>query len=189
MLQPYRRHLKNCEHRKEGRSYRRCQCPIWVEGVLGRDYLRESLSLRDWTKAQERIREWEAKGNREETERPVISMMHAAAQFLRDARARELKRPTLYKYCVLFRRLRSFAERRGLRFVHELNLEHLRAFRASWPDHNLSAQKNLERVRAFLRFCEDAEWIEKNPARKLKNPKVTQSPTLPLTRDQVASIL
>jgi integrase/recombinase XerD len=188
MLTLYRRHLKNCEHRDEGREYRRCKCPIWVEGLLGRSYLRESLRLRDWTKAQDMIREWEADGSRKEAAAPV-TIVHAAAQFLRDARARELKRPTIYKYRVLFRRLRAFAERRGLRFMYELNLEELRAFRASWPDHNLSALKNLERLRAFMRFCEDGDWVEVNPARKLKNPKITQSPTLPLSREQVVAIL
>lgn len=132
MLTLYRRHRKNCEHRGEGREYRRCTCPLWVEGLLGRAYLRESLHLHDWTRAQGVIRAWETEGGRGEAEAPV-TIVHAAAQFLRDARARELKRPTLYKYRVLFRRLRGFAERRGLRFASELSLEELRAFRATCP--------------------------------------------------------
>jgi hypothetical protein len=32
MLTIFRRHKKSCEHRQEGRSYRRCRCPISVEG-------------------------------------------------------------------------------------------------------------------------------------------------------------
>ena len=35
MLTIYRRHLKNCDHCTEGRKYRRCHCPIWVDGFLG----------------------------------------------------------------------------------------------------------------------------------------------------------
>jgi integrase len=156
---------------------------------LGRQHLRETLRLRDWGKAQDVIREWEADGRRGDGAEQPVTIMRACAQFLRDARARELKPPTLYKYVVLFRRLRAFAERCGLRFLSELTVEEMRAFRAAWPDHNLAALKNLERLRAFMRFCQDSDWLQDNPARKLKNPKVTQSPTLPLSREQVGAIL
>jgi hypothetical protein len=44
----------------KGRRHRHCQCPIWVDGVLGEKEIRESLKLRDWTKAQTRVRDWEA---------------------------------------------------------------------------------------------------------------------------------
>jgi hypothetical protein len=61
MLTLYRRHLKSCEHRGEGRAYRRCKCPIWVDGFIGQREIRESLQLRDWQRANEKIQEWEAK--------------------------------------------------------------------------------------------------------------------------------
>jgi hypothetical protein len=60
MLTIYRRHRKNCSHRTEGRAYRRCLCPIWVDGVLVDKEIRESLKIRDWQRAQELVREWEA---------------------------------------------------------------------------------------------------------------------------------
>lgn len=34
MLTLYRRHQKSCEHRAKGRQYRRCKCPLWVDGFL-----------------------------------------------------------------------------------------------------------------------------------------------------------
>ena len=149
------------------------------------------MKLRDWTKAQQRVSDWEAKGSREEeddSEGPV-TVAHACAEFLRDARARGLRRPTLYKYRLLLRRLRDFSEQRGLRYIAELDLGHVRAFRAAWPDHNLAALKKLERLRAFLRFCVDSGWIADNAAGKLKNPKITEPPTLPLGREEVANII
>ena len=45
MLTAYRRHLKNCRRRDEGRSYRNCRCPIWVDGILGGAEIRESLKV------------------------------------------------------------------------------------------------------------------------------------------------
>ncbi len=57
MLTPYRRHTKHCEHRNEGRKYRRCKCPVWVDGFLGKQETRQSLRTCDWEKAQKLIRE------------------------------------------------------------------------------------------------------------------------------------
>src|SRR5258708_22269026 len=64
MLTAYRRHLKSCRRRDEGRSYRNCRCPIWVDGILGGAEMRESLKVRDWQRAQEIIREWEIENRR-----------------------------------------------------------------------------------------------------------------------------
>jgi integrase len=163
---------------------------VWVDGLIGSQDIRQSLKTRDWQKASDQVHEWEARGRIEEPKADeVISVARACAQFLRDARARELRRPTLYKYRLLFRRLRDFVEERGLRYIAELDLEIVRDFRATWPDHNLSALKKLERLRAFFRFCQDSDWIPDNPARKLKNPKITAPPTLPFSKEQMVSVL
>jgi len=193
MLTIYRRHLKDCEHRDEGRAYRRCKCPIWVDGLLGGEEIRESLKLRDWEKANTKIHEWEERGSKEEPEeepkKEPTTIVEASEKFLEDARSRELADATLYKYRLLFRQLETFASKEGLRYLAELDLEMLRKFRAGWTERNLTSRNKLERLRTFLRFCVDSEWIAKNHALKLKTPKVTEPPTLPLTRDEVVQIL
>jgi site-specific recombinase XerD len=123
------------------------------------------------------------------TESAPITIEQACDSFLADAVARGLRESSLYKYRLLFGRLQTFAEQRGVRFLSELDLESLRVFRNGWPDHNMSALKKLERLRAFLNFAADAGWIGDNPARKLKNPKISQSPTLPLSREEISRIL
>ena len=190
MLTLYRRHLKTCDHRGEGRDYRRCKCPIWVDGFLSGHDLRQSLKMRDWQKASETVREWEARGTVEEdSKNDPVTIEQATESFLKDAAARELREPTLYKYRLLFRHLKEFAAGAGLRYIHELDLENVRAFRAGWKDHNLAAMKKLERLRAFFRFCQDGNWISDNPAKKLKNPKITDSPTMPFSKEQVTNVL
>jgi len=198
MLTIYRRHIeprgdrKGCDHRAEGRAYRRCKCPIWVQGFLGDEKIRESLNTRDWEKATNRIREWEQRGSKEQPEKEdsgAITIERACGEFLADARARELKDATLERYGLLFRQLQAFAQGEGLRYLAELDLEMLRKFRASWTERNLTSRNKLERLRTFLRFCVDSEWIAKNHALKLKLPKVTEPPTMPLTRDEIARIL
>ncbi len=200
MLTIYRRHLKNCDHCTEGRKYRRCHCPIWVDGFLGVQEIRKALRdprdpsnreiVRDWQKAQEMARELEAKGKLSEAaSSEPITVESACTEFERDAAARGLREPTLYKYRLLFRRLKEFAQGHGLRYLCELDLSRLREFRASWPNKNLAAVKKREALKTFFRFVHDSGWVNDNPARKLKNSKIEHCPTLPFERDEVVRIL
>src|SRR5690348_5758979 len=101
MLTAYRRHLKNCDHKNEGRKYRRCRCPIWVDGDLAGKDIRESLKVRDWDKAQHIIREWESRGLPTIGEQHETTIEEACLAFENDAIARELREPTIKKYRVL----------------------------------------------------------------------------------------
>lgn len=189
MLSIYRRHTKGCPHRSEGRKYRRCRCPIWVDGFLGKSEIRKSTGLRDWEKAQALVRQWEAEGNVAEASPGPVTIEEAWEQFLHDAAARGLREPSLYKYRLLRRQMKTFAEAHGLRFVKEFDVVLCRKFRSSWPHQNLAALKTLERLRAFFRFCQESGWIAENPARKIKNPKVTQTPTMPYTKEEMTKVL
>ena len=190
MLTIYRRHRKACEHRNDGRKYRRCRCPIWVDGFLGRQEIRKSLATRDWEQAQEEIRDWESKGREvSDNQAEPISIAQAVDEYLADAEARNLHEKTVYKYRLLFRQLNCFAGAQGVRFVKELNTATLRKFRASWKDGNLAALKKLERLRSFFRLAQDNGWLVENPAKKIGNPKVTIRPTLPLSHDEMIRIL
>lgn len=190
MLTVYRRHKKACGHRDKGRDFRGCHCPIWVDGTLAGREIRQSLKLRDWQKAQDLIREWEAKESIEAERKPeAVSLERATVSFLDDVRARNLRPATLYKYDPLFRQMRTFAAQKGIRYVKEFDLECVREFRASWSNRNLAARKKFEHLRAFLRFCFESSWIAENPAAKMKPPKTTQAPTVPFTPNEIARIM
>ncbi|MEE8177497.1 MAG: phage integrase SAM-like domain-containing protein, partial [Acidobacteriota bacterium] len=118
-----------------------------------------------------------------------MTIQAACDQFLQDAHARDLRELTIYKYRLLFRQLQQFASEQGLRFIREFDVETLRRFRNTWGVRNLTALKKLEYLRAFLRFAQENEWIQANPARKIKNPKVTHRPTMPFTREEMIRIL
>jgi integrase len=188
MLTTYRRHIKRCAHRSEGRKYRRCRCPIWADGFIGRGEIRKSLNTRNWEKAQEKIREWEAEGTQAVEPEP-ITIAEAWEEFLSDAKARNLRKPTIYKYELLSRQMAQFANDQGIRFLRELDLSMLRKFRATWPNENLGALKKLEYLRAFFRFAHESKWIDENSARELESPKVKQSPTMPFTLEQMTAVL
>ena len=185
MLTIYRRHTHRCTHREEGRGYRRCRCPIWADGSLDGADIRKSLNLRNWEKAQQLVRSWEAE-RKTVDEEPPISVQEACEEFIADADARKLSEATLYKYRLLFRQLQGFAKDRGIRCLDEFDIRLTRRFRATWADSPISALKKLERLRAFFRFAYDGS---DNPTLKLKNPKVPDNPTMPFEREEMIQIL
>src|SRR5438128_11771410 len=89
---PKRRHLKACAHRHEGRKYRRCNCPIWVDGFLKGQEIREPLELRDWERAQEKIRKLDTEGRYPLSDEPhqPITLAKACTDFMTYAKSRAL---------------------------------------------------------------------------------------------------
>src|SRR6267143_371715 len=188
MLTIYCRHRKNCKQRIDGRGYRRCLCPFWVDGSLNGVEMRKSLRLRDWQRAQELVRQWEAEGQRVEKPKP-LTVKEACDKFVADAEARNLREPTLYKYRLLFRQLQDFAVLHGLPCLTDFDLDWMRRFRASWKNKNISARKKLEAFRAFFRFVHESGWIPTNPASHLKPQRFTRRRTLPLRGEGVEGSL
>jgi len=201
MLTVYRRHRTSCPHRGQGRKYRRCHCPIWVDGLLGGEEIRKALrdksrdpggreSVRDWQKAQDIVRAWEAENAIDQgTDSEPVTIKEATDSFVADAGARNLQDGTLRKYRLLFRQLQEFADAQGFRCLKELDTGALRRFRVSWHDRNLSALKKLERLRSFFRFACENGWVSANPAKKLQRPQVSQRPTMPFSQDDMVKIL
>jgi integrase/recombinase XerD len=191
MLTIYRRHRQACKHRDEGREYRHCHCPIWVDGFLDGKEMRESLKMRDWEKAQKKIRDWEADGKvpeKVEKAEPT-TIAKAKEMFLADAEARGLKEPTIDRHRIIFRQLEAFAEARAIRYLKQLSTETLTEFRATWKGKSaLAGVKKLERLKSFLRFCVAHQWLDKNPATAIRNPKVVMNPTLPFTEAEMVTI-
>jgi integrase/recombinase XerD len=189
MLIIYRRHRKECEHRAAGRKYRRCRCPIWVDGFLAGRELRKALDTADWQKAQETVRGWESEQKELRNELEPMTVNQACENFLADVKSRGLSASTIYKYELLFVRIKDFIARKGFRYLTELDLPALDQFRSEWKKSPLSSLKKLERLKAFLSFCERRRWINTNPATYLKTPKVPNRPTLPFSREEMFKIL
>ena len=137
------------------------------------------------------MRDWEASGEIGMVKKPDIpSIAQAVEKFLADLKAQQLSGETIRKYDnLLNKRLLTWCESKGFRYLKQLGVEEMRQFRAGWTDSALYATKNLERLRAFFRFCMHDEWIARNPARSVKAPKVTDKPTLPFSRPEMQRIL
>jgi integrase/recombinase XerD len=180
-----RRHAPPCE--SKDRSDPRCGCPIFQEYRVGTKRFRLSLKTRNWQKALADARKKEMDGFKEKPKSPMIE--DACEKYMQDARARELKPATIYKFDLLFRQLKRFASDDGLVFVSDLNLDNLRRFRATWSNRNESARVKLGGLKSFIRFCHESKWLEENYARALKAAKVADVKIVPLTADEFNNIL
>ena len=120
------------------------------------------MKNRNWGAAQKIAQDLEAAGKPEPTAKTIEEAPEA---FVRDAEARGLRPPSVYKYKLLFKQLKAFAEGKGLRYITECDIEILRAFRESWVKKNFSARKKLEAMRTFFHFVHESGWLPANPAK------------------------
>jgi integrase/recombinase XerD len=188
MLTLYRRHKPTCPHFPEGRRFHHCKCAIWADGVLGGREIRRSMRTRDWTKANRDVQKWEGAERVEEQGAPV-SLIDAWESFLADLEARSLSHETVRKYKLLKRRMTAFAMEKGLTMLVDFDVDTLSRFRLTWKDGPRTAGKTLERLRSFFRFAHDRDWTQNNPATRLKLPRVSIRPTMPLARADMLKLL
>jgi integrase/recombinase XerD len=181
----WRRHAPPCD--SVDRMDPRCGCPIYAEYRVNNKRFRRTLKTSNWQKALADARKKEMDGFQEKPKSPTIEQ--ACEKYLLDAKARELREPTLYSFRLLFRQLQEFAQDRGLVFVSDFDLDMLRDFRATWPNKNESARVKLGRFQSFFRFCVKSKWVEENYAADLKPPKVIDVKIEPLEPAEFEKIL
>jgi integrase/recombinase XerD len=178
MLNLYRRHLASCKHTR--RSEKKCACPVWVQGALHGKWMKKSLDVRNWESAQKIVRDWEAGHS------ASVTMKEACQRFLDDCKARGIGDAQYGKYELLTDELKTEF---GDRAVSGITVDDLRAYREGWSVATITAQKKLERLRTFVKFCQESGWISTNPAKVLKAPKGKASPTLPFSDAEMEKIL
>lgn len=153
---------------------------MWVQGSLAGKWVKRSLNTRDWSVAAATVHEWEAAREIGGKRLEIPSIKEAISKYLEDSEARHLAPPTIRKRRELLEgKLLPFCDAKGYARLADLNVDTLRTFRKTWKFAATSAVKRLEYLRGFLRFCEESEWIERNPAKAIKPPRVTRKPTLP----------
>ncbi len=188
MLHLYRRHRTSCSHRSA--TYRRCQCPINVQGSLGNETIRESLNLTSWEAAGQLIAEWTRAGKIRpigSDEKPITDAVRA---FIDDGRTRGLQPATLGKYTIMLeRRLVAWCTTNGYAYLPSLTLDAMTRFRATWPGAALAKSKAQERLRTLFKWCIARKWIVDNPAAGLSSFRVKLDPTLPFTHEEYERIL
>jgi integrase/recombinase XerD len=95
MLHVYRRHNPaRCQHTE--RRWRRCSCPLWVDGALAGTRHHKTLKTRNWDTAQKLAQDLEASGKPPDKR---VTLLEACTDFERDAEiGRGLRPSTLKEY-------------------------------------------------------------------------------------------
>src|SRR5271169_1556199 len=106
MLNLYRRHVKSCrfwtgKSTNGNRRDHNCRCPVWVDGYLAGERVNKTLNLRDWTRANEILRDWEIAGSIQPKGRVGIPVGEACGTFMADVIAQRQSEASLKKYRVL----------------------------------------------------------------------------------------
>ena len=188
MLRLYRRHRTSCP--KTSERYRRCACPIYVEGSLAGEYIRKALDLTSWEAASNLINGWNAAGRIGAVQQRAQTLEEAVDLYLADCETRNLAETTMRKRRLLLKKqFLGWCRGRGLIRFGQIDGVAMREFRNSWEDAPLSSLKKLERLRSFFRFCVDSGWTDKNPVLGIKPPQVEPNPTLPFSQEEVQKIL
>jgi site-specific recombinase XerD len=204
MLSLWRRHEAKCPHKQKGRTWTKCQCPIWCDGEVDDKRVRKSLETRDWARATRKLGTIEdpsinlrpcaqagcynlvEAGTRcEQHSRTVdraITAFHDAHQ--------DVSPSTKLNYRRVLRLLGEFAVARGITTVDRIDLETLNAFRASRNVNPRTWTKELGTIRQFFRHCLDNEWIYRNWAEKVPMPKnLKPAAREPYTPNEIARIV
>jgi integrase/recombinase XerD len=193
----FRLHLRDCPYRPKGRRHWTCSCPIHLDTRINGRRVQKALGTTDWELGQKLsaiLIEAENAISRPKVGTPpaqneAISVDGAWENFLVRVKARNLKKQTVDKYELLFRKMKLFAQRKGLRFLKDFNLDILEQWQSEWKESPITRLKQLERLKAFFRAAHIRRWIDENPALAMRGPKINLGPTLPFSREGMASIL
>ena len=122
--------------------------------------------------------------------RRVISSKNASGFSSKIKTNQSVTDKVLGKYVRELARFQAFCEKQGVLTVDEVRAELLTFYAATWPDDypaSLTRAKVRERLRSFLRYCFDSQWISRIP--RLSAVKVEQSPTTPLSAEDYKGLL
>ncbi len=182
----YRRHTSKCtQHRArhertyEGverrRGFKKCSCPIHIEGRLGDVFSRKTTGTNAWEEARriasvlESAVSWNATVHAERavefgrqvtvtaSESPGITVADAGQAFMADCRARGIASSTYSKYRTFVKQLEEFSRARAVVWVDQWDVTTASDFRLSWRDEARSSAKEIGAPEEFLRVLSRPE--------------------------------
>jgi integrase/recombinase XerD len=187
------RHAADCKY--QGDEFeKRCHCRKHFRWTQNGKQYRRKAGTRSWAEGEQLKRELEDQlAGRVAESKPGDSpytVSDAIDVFIRDVRSRNIGRASVCRYVGELGRLRQHCERNGVYTVQGLTREFLTSFCETWETFYPSSMTRSAvkgRLRSFLRYCFQAEWITRIPS--LPTIHVEQPETLPLTADEYGRLL
>ncbi len=99
-----------------------------------------------------------------------ITIERASKSFL-DERHENGSQGTYRKYRLLLKQFKSFSEQRGYLIIDQWQPNDVREFRTAWAISPQTASRRLSMLKSFLEYCVSNEWLGRNPARLVRNPR------------------
>jgi integrase/recombinase XerD len=188
----YVRHSADCKY--EGDEFsKRCACRKWLRWSQHAERNRKPANTRSWQEAEAVKRELQDQltGRVVEPTNTAKGIPSAINVFLQDKGVQRIAEDSLAKYARELDRLRSYCDRQGIYSVQGITRELLTGFMATWEKQlclsPVTQSKTRERLRSFLRYCYEAQWLPRIPA--LPKIKTDMVETLPLTEVEYGRLL
>jgi integrase/recombinase XerD len=187
------RHSKGCKYAYDEFA-KRCDCRKhfrWraSDGVQHR----KGAGTRSWAEAEVLKRDMEDQLSGRTTvdvAETTMLLSGAVELFLQDKHIQGVKKNTEEKYTRELHRLVEHCAKARILTVRGLTREVMTRYAGTWEKSYPSTQTRVivrARLRGFLRYCYEAQWLERIPA--LPKVAVDEPPTMPLTEDEVARLL
>jgi integrase/recombinase XerD len=188
------RHSADCKYHGDEFA-RRCKCRKHLRWTQNGTQHRRQAGTRSWEEAERAKRQLEdqlaGRAPSSDTATDGARFLSDALDlFIKDKKVEGLTDGVIKKYTLELERLKEYCEQHRVFTVQAVTRELLTEFCATWEKFYPSSttrSKVRERLRSFLRYCYEAQWIPRIPA--LPKIKVDEAPTLPLTADEYARLL
>ncbi|MFG1898666.1 tyrosine-type recombinase/integrase [Micromonospora zamorensis] len=111
------------------------------------------------------------------------------ASYERYHRARRTSPETIKSYATTLRQLSEFRPGVDLADVTRVDLEEFLIAAQGAGNSSATVHKKFRNLRAFYRWCEVEEIVDKNPMARIAEPMVTSAPVPIVPDDQIAALL
>ena len=190
----YVRHAPGCKYSAD-ETAKRCNCRKHLRWSQGGKQYRRKADTRSWAEAEQVKRDLEDQLSGRAAEQLKVDsstklLAEAIEVFITDKTTQGLSESVVGGYRLLLNRLRTFCDARSIYTVRGLTADVLTMFVSNWSTlypSSITRQKRRERLRSFLRYCYEAQWLERVPA--VTRFKVDEPETLPLTAEEFTRLL
>jgi integrase/recombinase XerD len=185
------RHSSGCKYAGDEFA-KACRCRKHFRWSQNGTQLRRQAGTRSWAEAEKLKRDLEDHlSGRTPAKTDAANGLQAAIDvFLQDKKVQDISSGVLEKYRRELERLKVFCEKRGAYTVQALTRELLTAFAGKWEEaypSSTTRAKVRERLRSFLRYCYEAQWLPRIP--QVPKIKIDEPPTMPLTAEEYKRLL
>src|SRR5579872_859345 len=161
------RHSADCKY-KGDEFCRRCKCRKHLRWTLNGKQHREKTGTRSWEGAEQAKRRMEDQlgGRSVEPEHKAELISDALTLFLQDKQVRGVSSGVLSRYKSELGRFQAYCESKGVFTVQLVTRELLTGYAATWESTYASSNTRAgvrERLRGFLRYCYEAQWLDRIP--------------------------